>query len=171
MSEAGVDTAAAAGETDDFEMAKSAAFAEGVEEAIAHVMGSEIVKTAGVTEDDLMNYELGLAKGQGYAETRMALEAIVEKIAAEKTAAKKMPTGLLSKIRSGVVGMRDDVAEHAANRLSKAAPATFASSKKGAESAGKWGRRAANVALGGAAAGAVAAPAAAGYMAGKKSKK
>lgn len=93
MNEAGVDGAElAAGEPtadqpqDDFEMAKAAAYNEGVEEAFTHVMESEIVKTAGLTEQDLMQYELGLAKGQGYAETRAALEAVVEKIAAAKVA-------------------------------------------------------------------------------------
>jgi hypothetical protein len=83
MNDAGIDLGEDAGD-DDFEMAKSAAYAEGVEEAFAHVMGSDFAKTAGVTEQDLMEYELGLAKGQGYAETRAALEAVVEKIAGAK---------------------------------------------------------------------------------------
>ena len=97
MNEAGVDGAEVAGaeqaSDDGFEMAKSAAYAEGCEEAFAHVMDSEIVKTAGLTEQDLMEYELGLAKGQGYAETRAALESVVEKIAAGKVEALKAGLG------------------------------------------------------------------------------
>ena len=90
MSEAGVgddDGTDSDIDEDEFEMAKSAAYADGVEEAFAHVMQSDIVKTAGLTEQDLMEYQLGLAKGQGYAETRAALESVVEKIAEGKIAA------------------------------------------------------------------------------------
>jgi hypothetical protein len=98
MSEAGVgdddDTGTDSDiDEDEFEMAKSAAYAEGVEEAFAHVMESDIVKTAGLTEQDLMEYQLGLAKGQGYAETRAALESVVEKIAAGKMEALKSMAG------------------------------------------------------------------------------
>jgi hypothetical protein len=96
MSEAGVgddDDTGTGVDEDEFEMAKSAAYAEGVEEAFAHVMESDIVKTAGLTEQDLMEYQLGLAKGQGYAETRAALESVVEKIAEGKMEALKSMAG------------------------------------------------------------------------------
>lgn len=93
---------------DDFENAKMASYQEGAAEAFAHVMGSEAVKTAGITEADLVQYHLGLAKGQGYAETRQALEEVVEKIAAAKVAklsdiagkAKNAITSALSEAKS-----------------------------------------------------------------------
>jgi hypothetical protein len=99
MNEAGVDDGSDGSDVsddfseDEFEMAKSAAYAEGVEEAFAHVMESDLVKTAGLTEQDLMEYQLGLAKGQGYAETRAALESVVEKIAEGKMDALKAMAG------------------------------------------------------------------------------
>lgn len=78
---------------DDFENAKMASYNEGAAEAYAHIMGSDAVKTAGITEDDLIQYHLGLAKGQGYAETRQALEEVVEKIASSKMDAIKSGLG------------------------------------------------------------------------------
>jgi hypothetical protein len=115
MSDAGVDDDEEDGEDDgeddgDFEMAKSAAYSEGAEEAYAHVM--EKAAAFGVTEDDILEYHLGLAKGQGYAETRQALEEVVEKIAAAKGAgagdfAGKIKDILLAKrMRHGMANMK-----------------------------------------------------------------
>jgi hypothetical protein len=69
---------------DDFEAEKVAAYNEGAARALADVLDGDLAKTAGVTEQDLADYYLGVSHGLGYAETRSELESVVEKIASAK---------------------------------------------------------------------------------------
>lgn len=71
-------------EIDEFEQAKAAAYMEGVNQALADVLESDLAKEAGVTAEDLIDYELGGVYAQGYAESRMAYDEVVEKIATHK---------------------------------------------------------------------------------------
>lgn len=72
------------GEEDPLEMAKVAAYCEGADKAVADALESEMAKEAGVTAEDLEQYELGLAYGAGYYEKRAELDAAIEKIAGAK---------------------------------------------------------------------------------------
>lgn len=74
-------------ETDAFEQEKMSAYVEGANQAIIDVLDSDLAKTAGITIDDLKEYELGGHYGQGYGETRPLIEAAAVKIAEAKTAA------------------------------------------------------------------------------------
>lgn len=69
---------------DEFEVQKAAAYFEGAEQAIVDALESELAKEAGVTIDDLVEYELGAHYGTGYAETRSGIDVVIEKIAAHK---------------------------------------------------------------------------------------
>ncbi len=91
MQEAGIEDIEASDEEwssddvdDEFEVQKAAAYLEGAETAVVDALESELAKEAGVTADDLVEYELGSYYGAGYAETRAELDAVVEKIAAHK---------------------------------------------------------------------------------------
>jgi hypothetical protein len=88
MADVGVEDAGVedAGDS-EFELRKAAAYAEGAEKAFADSLTSRLAKTAGVTADDLLEYELGQAYGVGYAEARQAIDAAIEKIAEAKQAA------------------------------------------------------------------------------------
>jgi hypothetical protein len=72
-----------AGLADDsgYDLQKAAAYDEGAEAAINDILNSDFAKTAGITADDLVEYELGQAYGVGYAEARQAAEEAIEKIA------------------------------------------------------------------------------------------
>ena len=110
MVEAGVETKEAAENEDEYEVQKAAAYAEGASKAIEDVLDSDLAKTAGVTVDDLVEYELGGFYGTGYAETRKTAEEVVTKIAAAKRealekeaaegkSAKALGKGLIGKLK------------------------------------------------------------------------
>lgn len=169
MGEAGVEEDF--GASDDFEMAKSAAYNEGAQEAYVDIL--EKAAGFGVSEEELLEYHLGVAKGQGYAETRGALDEVVEKIAAAKIAAKKPPAGLFSKLKSSAGGMRDDVANSVAAKMQSVAPARYnAQTAKGRKLIENRSRQIANAGMAAGALGTVGAiggtGAAAGYMAGRR---
>jgi hypothetical protein len=84
---------------DEFENAKLSAYVQGSEQAIVDALESEMAKEAGVTFDDLVEYELGGHFGTGYAETRQEADEAIEKIAAKKGKAAKGAKALLDKIR------------------------------------------------------------------------
>lgn len=92
-------------ETDEFEAAKMSAYLEGGEQAIADVLESPLAKEAGITADDLIEYELGGHYGAGYAETRTEAEEAITKIADAKAGlgakAKELGSKLLGKIKAG----------------------------------------------------------------------
>lgn len=76
------------GADDDFEQAKVAAFNAGAEQALIDVLESDLAKTAGVTLDDLADFDLGGDYALGYAQTREHYAEAVEKIAAHKEASR-----------------------------------------------------------------------------------
>jgi hypothetical protein len=103
----------------EFELQKAAAYAEGATKAVEDVLETEMAKTAGVTAEDFMEYEVGMAYGQGYAETRRAAEEIVTKIAAAKIPGQKLKMGIGAKLKQYFAG--GDAAERAAKRLADSA--------------------------------------------------
>ena len=84
-------------EVDELEVQKAAAYYEGAETAVFDALDSELAKVAGVTIDDLVEYELGSHYGTGYAETRSELDAVIEKIATVKYE-QASPASLLMKM-------------------------------------------------------------------------
>jgi hypothetical protein len=74
---------------DEYEQSKAAAYLEGSDQAVTDVLDSDFAKEAGVTADDLLDYELGGIYGAGYAETREIVDEVVTKIAEHKKEAKK----------------------------------------------------------------------------------
>ena len=92
-------------ETDEFEQAKMSAYLEGGEQAIADVLESPLAKEAGITAEDLVEYELGGHYGTGYAETRTEAEEALMKIADAKAGlgqrAKDLGSKLMGKIKAG----------------------------------------------------------------------
>ena len=70
----GYEDAGTEGGEDEFEVEKQSAYAEGSAQAIEDMLGSDLAKTAGITAQDLMEYELGTHYGAGYAQTRQELE-------------------------------------------------------------------------------------------------
>jgi hypothetical protein len=107
MVAAGIEDEQAIGEpeTDEFEEAKMSAYLEGSEQAISDVLESPLAKEAGITIDDLVEYELGGHYGTGYAETRTEAEEAITKIAETKAGlgakAKELGSKLLGKIKAG----------------------------------------------------------------------
>jgi len=102
MVEAGVETQGAEGGDagdDEYELQKAAAYAEGAQKAVEDVLGSELAKEAGVTAEDLVEFELGGHFGTGYAETRKVAEEVVAKIAAAKKAEAEKTAGMGSKAK------------------------------------------------------------------------
>lgn len=73
---------------DDYEQAKAAAWMQGSAQAVADALESDLAKEAGVTLDEVLDFELGGFFAEGYAETRAAADEIVEKIAMYKQAKK-----------------------------------------------------------------------------------
>jgi hypothetical protein len=65
----------------DFEQKLAGAYMEGSESAVADYLQSEFAKQAGITEDSIVDYEVGRAKGFGYAETMNELREMGDKIA------------------------------------------------------------------------------------------
>ncbi len=120
MSEAGIIESEDEGEgaddgEDEFELHKAAAYAEGATKAVEDVLETEMAKTAGVTAEDFMEYEVGMAYGQGYAETRRAAEEIVTKIAAAKIPGQKLKMGVGAKLKQYFQG--GSAMDRAAKRL------------------------------------------------------
>lgn len=70
----------------DFEEIKVAAYNAGAEQALIDVLESELAKVAGVTLDDLADFDLGGDYAAGYAQTREHYAEAVEKIAEHKQA-------------------------------------------------------------------------------------
>lgn len=66
----------------EFDIQKEAAYAEGSEQAVMDSL--EMAKEAGVTMDELADFDLGATYAQGYSDTRGALEDAIQKIAAHK---------------------------------------------------------------------------------------
>jgi hypothetical protein len=110
MDEAGVeetDLEATSETEDEYEAEKAAAYFEGAEQAFADVLEGDLAKIAGVTPDDLVEYELGGFYGAGYAETRAQLEEVVEKIAMHKEAKKgKGASKLMKKLKGAGEAMK-----------------------------------------------------------------
>ena len=85
---------------DEFEMQKIASFNEGGNRAIEDIFeSSDLIKEGEVTAEDLGEYYLGQAYGQGYYEKRAELEDAIEKIAMAKKKDK------LKKYMGGAAGM------------------------------------------------------------------
>lgn len=185
MAEAGVEKQAAdEGEEieDGFEHEKVAAYHEGFAKAIED--GLEKAASLGVTEDDIVEYELGLAYGGGYAEGRQYLNDAVEKIAGAKMeAAKGMANKALGAIKARGAAAGDavktyfaggDAKRMAAKHLAAGPTGSYTAQEKKqllsamktkAERIGKRRKLVAGLAAGTVAAGGIGG---AGYMAGKK---
>lgn len=72
-------------EEDDFEMQKVASFNEGAAQAIEDILeNNELIKEGSVTGEDIAEYYLGQAFGEGYFSQRQEMEEAIEKIAAAK---------------------------------------------------------------------------------------
>jgi len=146
----------------DFEAQKIAAYEEGLNKAFADALQSDMAKEAGVTEQDLMEYDLGTAYGQGYAEGRAMVDDAIEKIAKSKAkVTEEVAEGLLDKLRrKGTevkekgMKMHEDLSEKLAPKTTPAAEAAGLSRaeakqlKKMREEGLAKGRRRANVLLG-----------------------
>ena len=72
---------AAVPDDDDFEQKLASAYLEGSERAVSDFLASDFAKQANITEDSVVDFEVGRAKGFGYAETMNELRAMGEKIA------------------------------------------------------------------------------------------
>lgn len=95
-------------EIDEFEQAKAAAYYEGVEEAVADVLGSDLAKEAGITEQHLIDYELGAHKAVGYAETRKELDERVQKIASHVQSQKDSDMSFAQRLVKNAAKGKDD---------------------------------------------------------------
>lgn len=120
MSDAGIIESEASDDGEDgeseFELHKAAAYAEGATKAVEDVLDTDMAKTAGVTAEDFMEYEVGMAYGQGYAETRRAAEEIVIKIAsAKKQVGAKLRLGVGDRLKQYFQG--GSALDRAAKRL------------------------------------------------------
>lgn len=71
-------------ETDEYEQAKMSAYIEGSEKALEDMLNSDMAKAAGITAEDVVEYELGNCFGAGYFETRQELDEDLAKIAEAK---------------------------------------------------------------------------------------
>lgn len=98
-------------EDDEFEVAKVSAYLEGSEQAVVDVLESDMAKEAGVTAEDLIEFELGGHFGAGYAETRAEAEEALAKIAAAKGKVGKkvraLGKNLMEKLRAGPVAAHE----------------------------------------------------------------
>ena len=94
-------------EASEFEQQKAAAFLEGAEKAIEDAMDSDFAKEAGVSMDDLAEFELGGQYGEGYAQTRSMVDNAILKIAEAKELEKEagkigdLASKLTGKLKSG----------------------------------------------------------------------
>jgi hypothetical protein len=84
---------------DEYELAKHAAYYEGAEKAVEDVLFSDFAKEAGVTAEDVANFELGGLYGQGYSEARADIEDIVTKIAQAKAYEAEKTAGIGEKLK------------------------------------------------------------------------
>lgn len=169
MEEAGVEEGEQL-EDDEYEVAKAAAYYEGSEQAVADVLSGDLAKIAGVTAEDLVEFELGGFYGAGYAETRAQVEEVVEKIAMHKEAAKgkkKAAETLFSKLKGAPGNVHSGLANRYANVLSKHVKG-YTASAKGAD---KLNRMANRLATGTMAVGGAGALGGAGYAAHKMRQK
>jgi len=99
MQATGAEGGSAIGEPDDeYEEAKLSAYNGGAEQALADVLESDMAKEAGVSADDLVDYELGMNFGAGYADARGALDEAIQKIAAKGKKGKKLYERLVEKM-------------------------------------------------------------------------
>lgn len=101
-------------EADEFEQQKAAAFMEGAEKAMTDALESDFAKEAGVSLDDLLEFELGGQYGEGYAQTRAVLDNAILKIAEAKELEKE--AGRLGKLKGKLMEM---VNPTAAQRVAK----------------------------------------------------
>ena len=160
---------------DDFEQAKMSAYVEGSQQAIEDMLTSDLAKTAGITADDLLEYELGTHYGAGYAETRRELEEAMDKIAATKA---KAAPGFLKKIHEVIKGGYQGKPMDKANLAALRAKLKAENPKKGkasiekmikarAASRAKWSGRGATATMIGAPVGLAGAAGGLGYAAGR----
>jgi len=160
---------------DDFENAKMSAYVEGSQQAIEDMLASDLAKTAGITADDLLEYELGTHYGAGYAETRRELEDAMDKIAAAKP---KAPPGFLKKVHEVLKGSYTGkplegkaraaaIAKLKAEHPKKGHQSILNLMKKQQTSKAKWAGRGATATMIGAPVGLAGAAGGLGYAAGR----
>jgi len=122
------------GDPDDYEHQKMSAYDNGWGQAMNDVLASNMAKEAGITADDLIEYDMGGAYGEGYTDAREALDEAIEKIA----------DGKKSAFREGL-GKAWGAVKAAPGQYSRAMRGSGAGGWRGAAGMGKGWKRGAQV--------------------------